>query len=277
MRNPEERRSFPVGRVLGFTLVEMLVTVAIIALLLSLLLPVLGRARQKARGVACVNNLKQLQVAWIAYADDYGGRLPPNTANDGSAVWRSDTDSWVGPSSAPWDQDSESLKRGLFVRLGYLSSVRGFVCPSDDSSVYGPDLQPSGLPRSRSYSMNGSLGGRESEVQPVVHYDRDIPDPSRLFVFIDEHEDSIDDGHFLVWPFPDNRWVNLPADRHGGSGVLSFADGHVESWQWMERKEFMDRKKYWEQVINEADLRDLRRLQSADLGFRNIKKYERQD
>jgi prepilin-type processing-associated H-X9-DG protein len=90
--------------------------------------------------------------------------------------------------------------------------------------------QPSIL-RTRSYSMSGCWGGRTNEVQTAVSRMADAPNPAKLFVFIDEDEDSIDDAHFLTWPEPDTRWVNLPAGRHGNVGILSFADGRVEMAQ----------------------------------------------
>ena len=113
--------------------------------------------------------------------------------------------------------------------------------------------------------MNGNLGGRTNEVQNTVSRADAIPNPAKLFVFIDEAEDSIDDAHFLVWPNPDTRWVNLPAGRHGQTGTLSFADGHVEKWAWQWPKKFSPRQSYWKMVENVKDVADLRRLQMAIL------------
>jgi prepilin-type processing-associated H-X9-DG protein len=102
-------------------------------------------------------------------------------------------------------------------------------------------------------------------VQSTVQRFQEIPDPVRLFVFLDENQDSIDDAHFLTWPSPDDRWVNMPADRHGRTGVLSFADGHVERWKWRHAKTFTRKQSYWKKAENAADVVDLRRLQSAIL------------
>jgi prepilin-type processing-associated H-X9-DG protein len=90
-----------------------------------------------------------------------------------------------------------------------------------------------------------------------------VSNPWVVFVFVDEGEGSIDDGHFLVWPAPDDRWVNMPADRHWRGATLSFADGHVELWRWQWRKQFSMRLQYWFPAENEFDLRDLRRLHGA--------------
>jgi prepilin-type processing-associated H-X9-DG protein len=93
---------------------------------------------------------------------------------------------------------------------------------------------------------------------------------ARLLDWIEhENEDSIDDAHFLTWPVPDDRWGNMPADRHGQAGVLSFADGHAESWKWRCPKPFKH-KRYRKRVESPADLADLRRLQEATLPVANF-------
>ena len=231
-------------------------------------MPSLSRARDRVRTIACLNNLKQMQLAWQMYADDASGLIPPNTAhNDPDWLWRSDTNTWCGPSSAPYDTDTINIRRGLFYRMGYSTVEKVFCCPSDRSKVVkNEERELTKLPRTRSFAMNGSLHGRKDEVQPIIKMDARIMKPSRLFVFIDEQEDSIDDGHFLVWPFPDDRWVNLPSGRHGQTGILSFADGHVEKWKWLTQKNFSDRENYWKQAKGN-DLMDLRRLQAADFMF----------
>lgn len=119
--------------------------------------------------------------------------------------------------------------------------------------------------RTRSYSMNGNFGGRTEDAQTVLVWDRQAQESCRLFVFVDEHENSIDDGHFLVWSAPDIRWVNMPTSRHNLCGTFSFADGHVEKWKWKWPKKYWKQVEYWKPVENEADLADLRRLQGAIL------------
>jgi prepilin-type N-terminal cleavage/methylation domain-containing protein/prepilin-type processing-associated H-X9-DG protein len=249
----------------AFTLVELLVVVAIVGLLAALLLPALNRAQAKAQGASCLNNLKQLQLAWQMYVDDHSGKLPENYADLSTGVWRSSSNSWAGPSSAPFDLDDSAIRRGTFFRLGYIRATGTFRCPSDDSEARGWNDRSAGVPRSRSYSMNGNFAGRAEEAQLVFERENLTYDPSKIFVFIDEHEDSIDDAQFLVWPNPDDRWVNMPADRHARNGVLSFADGHVEQWKWKGPKAFKKKQSYWKRADNPADLADLRRLQQAIL------------
>jgi len=249
----------------AFTLLELLVVIAIIGILAALLLPVLSNAKGKATGASCRNNLKQLQTCWQLYVDDYHGLVPPNRSVLTNGIWRSTPDSWIGSSSAPYDDNFQPIEQGLLFKYDYNRSLAVYHCPADKSTVRRLNAPNTGLLRTRSYSMSGCLGGRTNEVQNTVLRAGDIPKPSQLFVFVDENEDSIDDAHFLTWPAPDDRWVNLPADRHGRVGVLSFADGHAETWKWRWPKQFKQKQSYWKLAESPADLADLRRLQGAIL------------
>ena len=117
--------------------------------------------------------------------------------------------------------------------------------------------------------MNGNFGGRSQEVQVVLRKDKATFNPAEVFVFVDEAEDSIDDGHFLVWPSPDTRWVNLPAARQFTLGGCCSADGHVEKWVWRWQKRFHQRWDYWKIAGSRDDLMDFRTLQPATLTRRS--------
>lgn len=250
----------------AFTLIELLVVISVIAILAGLILPTLGKAKIRGYSAACLSNVKQVQLSWQMYVDEHDGRVPPNTAAWTNGAWRSTVDSWAGPSSAPHDVDTGNLEQGSLPGQ-YSRSAKIYHCPADKSNVQPLDGLGSGLLRSRSYAMNGNLGGRTNELQIAIQHADQILEPSRVFVFIDEHEDSIDDGHFLVWAFPDDRWINLPADRHAQGCNLSFADGHVEYWKWRSPKIFQPKQNFWKQADGEADLADLRRLQQAILSL----------
>jgi type II secretory pathway pseudopilin PulG len=256
-------------RTVGFTLIQLLVVIAVIGILAGLLLPALGKAKARATGIKCLNNLKQLQTCWQMYVDDFSGFVPPNRSLITNGAWRSTPDSCFSMSSAVHDADTRAIEQGLLFKYDYNRSLQSYHCPGDKSKVRTLAGQTLGIVRARSYCMSGCLGGRTNEVQNTVLRAAQIPNPAQLFVLIDEREDSIDDAHFLTWPFPDDRWVNLVAAQHGQAGVLSLADGHVERWNWKWPKQFKKKQSYWKQAENVKDLADLQRLQSACVEVRN--------
>lgn len=249
----------------AFTLLELLVVVAILGILISLLLPAVTKVQAKASSAACLGNLKQLQLCWQMYGDDFRGRLPSNESFLVNGLWRSAPDSWIGFSNAAHDRGGALIQRGVFYQHDYNRSLPLYRCPADKAPARATDGRVLNRRRTRSYSLNGNLSGRSNEVQVAVRRFDAIPDPARLLAFLDEAEDSIDDGHFLVWPAPDTRWVNLPAGRHARIGVLSFTDGHVERWRWRWPKHFAPRDAYWKMVESPDDLEDLRHLQTQTI------------
>ena len=162
----------------GFTLLELLVVIAVLALLAALLLPALGQAKAKATGIACRNNLKQLQLCWQMYVGDHQDFVPPNRSALVNGLWRSTPDSWIGNSSAPYDMDFAPIEQGLLFQYDYNRSVALYHCPADKSRVRDPQSGKT-LPmrRTRSCSMSGCLGGRTNEVQSTVARASEIPQP----------------------------------------------------------------------------------------------------
>lgn len=239
----------------GFTLIELLVTITVIGILASLLLPGLSAAKNKARTTLCLNNLKQLQLCWQLYALENNDRMPYNASVDDNGIWRSTTNSWIGSSSAPHDMDTKGIEQGLLYKYDINRNTKIYRCPMDVSKV----ISGTAL-RTRSYSMNDEMGHPEPSGFRLVS---DVIKTTSTFVFLDENEDSIDDAHFLVWPDPDDRWVNMPTDRHAKGGTFSFVDGHVELWKWKWSKDFKNKKTYYKRTENRQDLADLRKLQRA--------------
>jgi len=230
----------------AFTLIELLVVIAIIAILAAMLLPALNRAKTKATGTACAGNLKQLQICWQLYTEDSADRLPGNTAMNDNDIgnreaWTADPYSWL-QGNAWTDTTLTNLQRGVLYR--YNQSAAIYRCPSDRSTV----RDQGSVPRNRSVSMSMYMNFRttpgEAGYEFCWHRLSQIqrPGPSRAAVFIEENEKSIQQSAFGI-NAPDNltlfdsslwTWISFPATRHNNAALLSFADGHVESWRWHE-------------------------------------------
>lgn len=228
----------------GFTLIELLVVIAICFTLAGLLLPILGRAKEKAGGILCAANLRGLALATHLYAMDNNDRL---ALAGWEAQWiqgKNDIHpAWVGGVMCSVEGVSDSTNTALlmepkFGHVGpYASSSRLYRCPADRSTTLIAGNQK---PRVRSYAMNAFIGMQETF--PDYHRFKTLADfegvsPSEVFSLVDEYEDSLDDGAFAldVYNVP-NWWSDIPGSRHGRSGVLSFVDGHVESKRWTDER-----------------------------------------
>jgi prepilin-type processing-associated H-X9-DG protein len=225
----------------AFTLLEALVAVGIIAVLASILLPLLAHGRRRAQGVQCLNNLRQLQYAWHMYADDSDGKLLPNRHGKDVMGPTPNQTNWVG-GWMDWTSSSHNTNRAFLTdpewariapHLAYSAKV--FKCPADH--FQSPD-NPG--PRVRSLSMDACMGeGNNKTAAPgstnllICASLADVAMPANAWVFIDENPDSLNDGCFFV-DVQQDRWLDLPASFHNGAGGITYADGHAELKKWVE-------------------------------------------
>jgi prepilin-type processing-associated H-X9-DG protein len=229
----------------------------------------LAKAKTTALVILCMSNHQQLALAWRFYAEDNNDRLI------GAANWtppgaRGEIPNWTGGSwlsttkaneRTPdnWDHDRFTKQSKLWQYCG--NSVEIWKCPADKTMAYNTKLQKY-VPRIRSMSMNNWVGGpgwnasgawRPASGSGWKVYlqlsDMTDPGPSSTWVFLDEREDSINDGYFVVdmagYPNQPGSWkiVDYPASYHNKAGGFSFADGHSEIKKWRDPRTYPSLKK----------------------------------
>ncbi len=225
----------------AFTLLELLVVIAIIGILATLILPTFTRSKQRAQGIYCLNNAKQLMVALHLYADEHSGWLPPNPDYPSSNRWVGG-DMLVRAEATNTqiltDPNASKLAR-------YTSgSVGIFKCPGDTSDLV------------RSFSMSQAVGTKPAPPlaavdgpwldgtrrhlagKPWATYGRfnDMirPNPAGLWVFMDENRHNINDAAFAVSMNLPTTMIDWPGTYHHSAAGIAFADGHSEIHRWVD-------------------------------------------
>ena len=248
----------------AFTLIDLLVVIAVIAIVATIILPVFSHAKERAQGIQCVGNMRQVTLAWQVYTDENNNRYPPNSATGYShpAVGEDTVNpSWVaGVLSLSETNEAGVDDNTNWVKLigprymqfgslgGYTKTPNVYHCPGDTSLDPG-----SGQLRVRSIAMNGwinpgRINAKDSPQwgEPFVKLSKPTDfrgiSPTEVFVFADENAMSIDDGWFWISPSgynPDGSMnmnnlqaADLPAAYHNRCTTFSFADGRAELHHW---------------------------------------------
>jgi len=228
----------------GFTLVELLAVLGIIAVLIAILLPALSRAREHARRLVCTSNQRQLVMAWGLYSNEFKGFIPLGYPDGGTTS--ATPNNKIDPLFIPWvigDRRESGAKpyvvwgansgRDWLIRAGclfrYLHDERMFRCPEHDPNYGINEINIS-------YAFNNYLNGAGAPV-PKILKRAQIRKPAEVFVTIDQVD-------MYMWPKPEDErsgivycdWAGWtiapPAPRHAWGSCLTFADGHCEYWRW---------------------------------------------
>jgi len=211
----------------GFTLIELLVVIAIIAILMAILIPTLNRAKEQGKRAACLNNLKQLGLAWTVYADENDEKIVNgNTSldNNPNGGTNKDDDCWVywPGRGATEEQRLDDIRRGLL--YPYCPNVKLYKCPT---GIRGELVTYAIVDAMNGYDAIPGADGH------VIKNRTQIRRPAEQAVFLDEGR--LSPASWTIW-YDQERWWDQITARHGDGTNFAFADGRSEYWKWKDSR-----------------------------------------
>jgi len=277
----------------AFTLIELLVVISIIALLIALLIPVLRSARELGHRTVCLSNLRQLTLAWVAYAEEHDSKIIPGSAVSLHTSGPLALKGWLGRAFLFPESRSAVIEHPDKGALWpYIKNVDAYRCPrgrAGHAATYTTVVAANGALVEGTYVPDS--GGREmTEIgrrvgSTVLRLTKltDIVSPgaAQRAVFIDQGQTPVSSDFYVHYLYPKWSWTSAPPIRHGDGTTLSMADGHAEYWKWkgretvtMPRELYSNGGKVFLEILKGDDyepqtedgLYDLQRLQKATWG-----------
>jgi len=215
----------------AFTLIELLVVIAIIAILMAILMPALARVREQGKRAVCMGNLRQLQLAWIMYADENDDRIVngatgfsdyENTSWASGVASHKNELAWIdGFHPDDYDAQIQDIMRGAL--FPYVRDTDLYQCPTGrrgQALTYSIMFSMNAVNHSWVQGVRGAFVKKRSEI---------LPNPALRLVFIDEGYMTSD--AYAVY-YNQETWFDSPPVRHGDGVTVSYADGHTDHWKW---------------------------------------------